>query len=213
MNHQEITSAPAQQVPDRPTPLPLNPNDGKEIGYVYEAFLSPHQEPGEEKDTPDFVPDDFRSTTPSLLRSERQSRGHATIRFTKDLSTAYVDVKVEGITIADVNMFHIHCGRPDMLGPIMVDFAVSNSIQEEFADGVFSVTVTNTDIEKTTATSHGVVGAFTIGCPIIPGTADKAKTVAGMEYIARQGDLYFNLHTTGQSYFGDMRGQVHLVSP
>jgi hypothetical protein len=33
-----------------------------------------------------------------------------------------------------------------------------------------------------------------------------------MEYIARKGDLYFNLHTTGQTYFGDIRGRIVAVS-
>jgi hypothetical protein len=30
-----------------------------------------------------------------------------------------------------------------------------------------------------------------------------------MAQLARAGELYFNLHTTGQTYFGDMRGQIH----
>jgi hypothetical protein len=40
---------------------------------------------------------------------------------------------------------------------------------------------------------------------------DRVKTVAGMAAIAREGDLYFNLHTSGQSYFGDIRGQLERV--
>jgi hypothetical protein len=32
-----------------------------------------------------------------------------------------------------------------------------------------------------------------------------------MELIARQGELYFNLHTSGQVYFGDIRGQFVAV--
>jgi hypothetical protein len=36
--------------------------------------------------------------------------------------------------------------------------------------------------------------------------------VAGMEYIARQGELYLNLHTKGQMYFGDLRGQLIPVA-
>jgi hypothetical protein len=54
--------------------------------------------------------------------------------------------------------------------------------------------------------------AFTRGCPIVPSLpADKVRTIAGMELIARQGELYFNLHTAGQTYFGDIRGQFYLV--
>lgn len=36
----------------------------------------------------------------------------------------------------------------------------------------------------------------------------KVATVAGMAQLARDGELYFNLHTTGHTYFGDIRGQI-----
>src|SRR3712207_518186 len=103
--------------------ITLDPKKGQEIGLVYEAFLSPHQEPGEEKDTPAGTPKQFKSTAPSKLRSERAVRGHGVLRFTNDLSKVYVEVRVEGVDPKEVNLFHIHCGRPDMLGPILVDFA------------------------------------------------------------------------------------------
>ncbi|MBI4852644.1 MAG: CHRD domain-containing protein [Acidobacteria bacterium] len=195
------------------TALNLDANKGQEIGAVYEAYLSPQQEPGEEENTPKLTPKAFKSTAPSVARNERKSRGHATLRFTKDLSKVYVDVKVEGVSVQDVTMFHIHCGKPDMLGPILVDFAYSGDIQKNLSDGIFSVEITNQDIEKVVSSkhNHGVVAAFTLGCPIVPGGSDKVKTVAGMEHIARQSELYFNLHTKGQTYFGDMRGQIHPV--
>jgi hypothetical protein len=195
----------------QPQPPALDPAGGSEIGFVYEAFLSPQQEPGEEKDTPGLTPQQFRSTAPSLLRSERTSRGHGVLRFAKDLSKAYVDVKVENVKVDDVVMFHIHCGRPDQLGPIIVDFALSGNIQQNLADGTFSVTVTNEDIEKEAASGEGLVGAFTAGCPIVPGLPDKVKTVAGMQHIAERGELYFNLHTKGQTFYGDMRGQIQRM--
>lgn len=194
-----------------PLTITLDPSKGSEIGSVFEAFLSPHQEPGEEKDTPSTTPKEFLSTTPSLLRSERTSRGHGVVRFTKDLSKAYVDVKVEGVKLDEVNMFHIHCGRPDMLGPIIIDFAFAGDVRESLSDGMLSVVLTDADVEKEAASGHGLVGAFTAGCPIVPGLSDRAKTIAGMEYIAQQGELYFNLHTTSQTYFGDIRGQLHAV--
>ncbi|MBD2409351.1 CHRD domain-containing protein [Nostoc calcicola FACHB-389] len=193
----------------QPTSINFDLNKGQKIDFVYEAFLSPHQEPGEEKDTPSLTPKQFRSTAPSLLRNERKSRGHGVLRFSNDLSKAYVDVKVENVNPKDVVMFHIHCGRPDMLGPILVDFAFSGNIQENLADGVFSVELSNANIEKTSNSGHGIVGAFTVGCPIVPGLSDKVKTIGGMEYIAQQGELYFNLHTKGQTFFGDIRGQLH----
>lgn len=191
----------------------LNANQGEEIGFIYEAFLTPQQEPGEEEDTPSTTPKQFKSTAPSVPRNQRKSRGHAILRFTKDLSKVYVDVKVEGVKVEDVTMFHIHCGKPDMLGPILVDFAFSGDIQNNLSDGNFSVELTNEDIEKvvTSKHKHSIVAAFTLGCPIIPGTSDKVKTIAGMEHIARRSELYFNLHTKGQTYFGDMRGQIHPV--
>jgi hypothetical protein len=40
----------------------------------------------------------------------------------------------------------------------------------------------------------------------------KVKTVAGMEYIARLGELYFNMHTKGHMFYGDLRGQLIPVT-
>jgi len=196
-----------------PAAASLDPRQGQEIGSVFEAFLSPDQEPGEEKDTPAATPKQFKSTAPSQLRSERQGRGHGVLRFTRDLSKVYVEVRVEGIDPKDVNMFHIHCGRPDMLGPILVDFALAGDLQKNLADGVFSVELTNADIEKTEQSGQGATGAFLIGCPIVPGLRDKAKTISGMESIARQGELYFNLHTYGQTYYGNIRGKLKPQAP
>lgn len=191
--------------------LNLDANKGEEIGAVYEAYLSPQQEPGEEENTPKLTPKAFKSTAPSVPRNQRKSKGHAVLRFAKNLSKVYVDVKVEGVNVQDVSMFHIHCGKPDLLGPILVDFAFSGDIQKNLSDGIFSVELTNEDIEKvlTSKHNHGIVAAFTLGCPVVPGGSDRVKTIAGMEHIARQSELYFNLHTKGQTYFGDMRGQIH----
>jgi hypothetical protein len=194
------------------SPIPLNPAAGSEIGFVYEAFLSPHQEGGEEEDTPGFIPAELRSSAPSVARSERTSHGHAVIEFTNDLSKAYVFLAVENVNTEDVVMLHLHCGRPGQLGPILVDFALAGDINTYLEDGVMSVEVTNEDIVATANHGSGLIGAFTSGCPIIPAIPnDKVKTIAGMEVIARQGELYFNLHTKGQTYFGDIRGQFYLA--
>ena len=77
--------------------------------------MGPLQEPGEESETPAATPKQFKSTAPSVSRSERKGRGHGVLRFTKDLSKVYVEVRVENIDAKDVNMFHIHCGKPDLL--------------------------------------------------------------------------------------------------
>lgn len=192
--------------------IPLEPSKGQEIGFVYEAFLSPQQEPGEEEDTPPLTPRQFLSTAPSVPRNQRKSRGHGRIRIANDLSKAYVDVEVENVKAEDIVMFHIHCGRPDVLGPILVDFANSGNLQQNFADNIFSAVITNEDIEKVVESAEGPIGAFTAGCPIGQGTPpDKAKTIAGMQHIAQQSELYFNLHTKGQTYYGDMRGKVRPI--
>lgn len=193
-------------------PIELDPSRGSEIGAVYEAFLSPHQEGGEEAETPALIPSVFKSTAPSVNRNDRMSRGHGVLSFTKDLSKAYVYVAIEGVDIEEIVMFHIHCGRPGQLGPILVDFALMGDLQEYWADNVLALEVTNADIVATTEQGEGVVGAFTAGCPIVAAAPlDKVKTVAGMETIAREGELYFNLHTKGQTFFGDIRGQLQRV--
>lgn len=222
MNHTGSTSEGGESATDavqapapaaiQPDAVTLNPSAGEEIGYVYEAYLSPFQEPGEEEETPALIPDQFRSTTASVSREERGSRGHGMIRFTKDLSRAYVDVQIEGVKLEEVVMFHIHCGVPDQLGPIIVDFALLGDIRENMADGLFSVVVTNDVVAQTAAAGEGLVGGFTLGCPVGAGFPSDVRTVAAMERYAQKGELYFNLHTSGQVYFGNMRGQLHAVT-
>lgn len=195
------------------SPIPLDPSRGSEIGLVYQAFLSPQQEGGEEEDTPPFIPPEFRSTAPSVPRDQRPSRGHAVIEFANDLSRAYVHLAIENVNVDEIVMLHLHCGRPGQLGPIIVDFSTIGDIQTYLADGIMTVEVVNADLEAVINASSGLIGAFTAGCPITPdATSDKIRTIAGLAYVTGQGDLYFNLHTAGQVYFGDMRGQFYPVS-
>lgn len=212
-------AAPATATP--PASPTLDPGRGLDIGLTFEAFLSPHQEPGEEADTPATTPKVFRSTTPSLTRADREAAGHrahGSVRFSKDLSRAYVDVKIEGVRPETVNMFHIHCGKPGILGPILVDFSHATDLQKNLADGTFTVELRNEHLTQTVEHAHGLIGAFTVGC-VIPspsfGTAapTKVSTIAGMAQLALERELYFNLHTTGQTYFGDIRGQLHPTAP
>lgn len=198
----------------------LDPSRGHETGMVFEAYLSPFQEPDEEANTPTGTPKMFRSTTPSKTRAEREAdghRGHGRLRFSKDLSRVLIDVRIAGIKPETINMFHIHCGKPGILGPILVDFAVATNLQENLADGLFSVEIRSEHIVGTTHQGHGALGAFTQGCLIpsptlLTGKPPKVSTVAGMAQLARDGELYFNLHTTGHTYFGDIRGQIHAAS-
>lgn len=198
----------------------LDPGKSKEIGLVFESYLSPWQEGDEEENTPSSTPAQFRSTTPSQSRAQREAaghRGHGQLRFTNDLSRAYVDVRIEGVDLSTVTMFHIHCGRPGILGPIVVDFSQATNVKENLADGTFAVELTNEHIVKTAESGKGLVGVATMGC-VIPSpslgsnTPLKTSTIAGLARLARDGELYFNLHTTGQTYFGDLRGQLQPVA-
>lgn len=216
----KTASSPIALPTSSPMPPPsLDPGRGKEIGLVFEAFLSPHQESNEEDSMPSLVPQQFRSTTASLARDQREAaghRGHGQIRFTKDLSRAYVDVRIEGVDVAKINMFHIHCGKPGVLGPILVDFALATDIQKNLSDGVLSVELKNEHIANTAKHGHGVEAAFTMGCVVGSPSLESLKpaqilTIAGMAQIALERELYFNLHTTGQTYYGDIRGQIHPV--
>lgn len=198
---------------DSQSPIALNPDQGKEIGLIYEAFLSPQQEGGEEEDTPSLIPSQFRSTAPSVVRNERPSRGHGVLAFTKDLSKAFVYVAIKEVKNDEIVMFHIHCGRPGQLGPIIVDFGLAGDLKTYMADGSLALAITNEDIVAAAAHGQGLVGAFTAGCPIVPAIPlDKVKTIAGLALIAQQGELYFNLHTAGQTFFGDIRGQLYPVT-
>lgn len=222
----QATSEGAHTMPssvvESPSPLPapaLDARRGQEVGLEFEAFLSPHQESDEEENTPSSTPAVFRSTTPSQSRAQREAaghRGHGVVRFSRDFSRAFIDVKVEGVDVSTINMFHIHCGRPGILGPILLDFALATDIKKNLADGVLSVEIRNEHIVGTSQHGHGLISAFTQGC-IIPSPSlgsfkpSKVSTVAGMAELARDGQLYFNLHTTGQTYFGDMRGQLQAA--
>lgn len=194
--------------------IALDPAGGKAIGPVFEAWLSPQQEGGEEEETPALIPDVFRSTAPSVDRNDRPSRGPGTLAFSRDFGRAYVDIRIEGVVPSEINMFHIHCGRPGQLGPIIVDFGLQMDIVEAFSDGRLTAEITNEDIVETKEHGHGLVAAFTAGCPITPAIPlDKVLTVAGMAQIAFERELYFNLHTDGQTFFGDIRGQLHPANP
>ena len=194
------------------TDIELRPDAGDEIGLVFEAWLSPLQEGGEEEDAPRLTPSQFLSTEPSVPRNERPSRGHATLAFTRDFSRAYAHVAIDGVDPDGIVMFHIHCGRPGMLGPILVDLGMQGDLTEMFADGVLSLEITNEDLVAAAEHGHGIVGAFTAGCPIIPANPlDRVDTIAGMAQIAMEGELYYNLHTAAQTFFGDIRGQLHPV--
>ncbi|WP_052700785.1 CHRD domain-containing protein [Methylocucumis oryzae] len=182
--------------------------------FFYEAFASPQQEGGEESDTPANTPAQFKSTTPSTPREQRKDRAQAVLTFSKDLSRAYFHMAIKNIDVSQINMMHIHCGKPGQLGPILIDFSLIGNLQSYFADNEIHITLYNQDITDVTDSSDGsLIDAFTVGCPILKELPqDRVKTIGGMKTIADEGQLYVNLHTTGQTYYGDVRGMFYPVA-
>ena len=195
-----------------------DPALGTSTFVVYEAFLSPAQEPGEESETPKALKKSLGATAPSTPRAERKSRGWGEVKFTADRSSAIVNVQIEGVKPEDIVMFHIHCGRPGILGPILVDLGADPAHAghgEHAADwtkliqnGSFTKTITNADINFITELP-GMAPGLPEACPIGSGLPGQVKTIGGMEHIAREGLLYFNLHTKAHTYYGEMRGQIY----
>ncbi len=211
-DHNQNTGEPRPEL-ERESPVVLLPETAGEIGSVYQAFLSPQQQGAEEDATPRITPPQFRSTEPSTPREERPGRGHAVIEFTNDLSRAYVHLAVTNVNADDIVMLHLHCGRPGQLGPIIIDFGMMGDLTEYLADGMLTLEITNADIEAVVASGSGVIGAFTAGCPIVTMIPnDNFTTIGGLEYVARQGELYMNLHTAAQTFYGDIRGAFRPVA-
>lgn len=200
-----LSTLPAAQAKD--------PSLGGTTFTVYEAYLSPSQQPGEESEVPKVLEKSLGATAPSVLRENRKSKGHGQIRFAKDLSKAYVDVEIQGVNAADILMFHIHCGPPGVLGPIIVDFGESESPAKKLAEGKLSVELTNKNIVFIKDMPKGMKPVLPESCPAELGFLTQTKTLAGLEYLARKGVLYFNLHTKAHTYYGEMRGQIYAVQP
>ena len=188
-----------------------DPALGATTYYTYEAFLSPAQEGGEESEIPKPLEKSLGSTKPSTPRAQRKSRGWGRVRFTKDLTKALVDFEMKGVDPADVVMFHIHCGPPDALGPIIVDFSKKGTLPSLLASGKMAVEVQNEDLTFESMIPKGIKLKLPESCPVEAGWPVQVKTIGGLEYLARKGVLYFNLHTKQHTYFGEMRGQLHPV--
>ncbi|MEW6271182.1 MAG: CHRD domain-containing protein [Thermodesulfobacteriota bacterium] len=164
--------------------------DARQEGTTYQAFPSPAQEPGPP--------------------SGSNVSARATLSFDSYLTRARLDFRLLNLDPALITGFHIHCGLPGQLGPMIVDFGRYGDFTETFRNGRFSVDVTNDDI---VVASWPPSGSLPEGCAsnvIQPG---QSNTLAGLEALARQGQLYFNLHTgSGQDetyFFGLIRGQVY----
>ncbi len=193
--------------------LPAHAKDpalGATTFTVYEAWLSPAQEPGEESEIPKVLEKSLGATAPSVPRESRKSRGYGQIKFAKDLSKAYVEVEIQGVNASDILMFHIHCGPPGVLGPIIVDFGEQESAAKKLANGKLSMELTNKNVSFVKDMPR-MKPSLPESCPAELGFLAQAKTLAGLEYLAKKGVLYFNLHTKAHTYYGEMRGQIYLA--
>jgi len=177
---------------------------------TYEAFLSPAQEPGEESEIPKPLEKSLGATKPSTPRAQRASRGWGKVRFTRDFTSALIDVEIKGVDPADILMFHIHCGPPGGLGPVLVDLGKAGSLPQQLANGKLSARISNSDIVYTSMLPKGHQHfKLPESCPVEIGFPAQTKTLVGMEHLARKGVLYFNLHTRAHTYYGEMRGQLY----
>lgn len=182
---------------------------------VYEGYMSPAQQPGEETEAPKALAKavGLTSTATPTPRESRPSRGVGVLRFTRDLTRAYVDVQIKGVNLADIVMFHIHCGPPGVLGPIIVDLGEFGDFSKTLVDGKLAVELSNKNITYIKSMPKGLKPALPESCPAELGLPTQAMTIANLEYLARKGVLYFNLHTKAHSFYGEMRGQIYPAQP
>ncbi len=95
------------------------------------------------------------------------------------------------------------------MGPILVGLTQHRDLHTECADDHIEARVRNADLVDVLDHGSGLVGVFAAGCPILLAhPLDRVRTIAGMEDVARPGDLCFNLHTASQTFDGDIRGQL-----
>jgi hypothetical protein len=183
---------------------------GKSTFYVYDSYMSPPQQPGDEGDAPKPLAKavGLETSTPGLPREQRKSLGYGRIRFTKDLSKAYVDVEIAGINPQDIVMFHVHCGPPGVLGPIIVNFGEFGDLTRNLASGKMSVELTNKNLTFV-KDMPGLKPSVPESCPVEIGMPTQAMTISALEYLAHKGVLYFNLHTKTNMFYGEVRGQIH----
>jgi hypothetical protein len=194
-----------------PPALAKDPAQGATAFTTYEGWMSPQQQPGDEADAPKALAraTGLQSTEPSVPREQRKSRGWGQLRFTKDLTRAYVDIEVTAVNPTDVVMFHIHCGPPGVLGPIIVDFGEFGSLPRLLASGKMSVELSNKNITFIKQMPKGLKPALPESCPVEIGFPTQSMTIAALEHLARKGVLYFNLHTKANTFYGEVRGQIY----
>jgi hypothetical protein len=185
-----------------------DPALGATTYVAYEAFMSPAQQPGEESEVPRPLEKSLGATKPSTPRAQRASRGWAKVRFTRDFTAALIDVEIRGVDPADILMFHIHCGPPGGLGPVLVDLGKQGPLAQRIVNGKLSTKIGNADLTWVSMLPKGLKLALPESCPVDIGFPTQTKTLVGMEHLARRGLLYVNLHTRAHTYYGEIRGQL-----
>lgn len=192
-----------------------DPAQGATTFTVYEGWMSPQQQPGDETDAPKGLAKatGLQGSAPSVPREQRKSRGYGQLRFSKDLTKAHVDIEITGVTADDILMFHIHCGPPGVLGPIIVDFGEFSNLPKLLASGKMSVELLNKNITYIKQMPKGLKPSLPESCPVEPGFPTQSMTISALEYLARKGVLYFNLHTKANTFYGEVRGQIYPATP
>jgi hypothetical protein len=209
----KLTAVPFLLVLLAPPAQAKDPALGATNFTIYEGWLSPAQQPGEETDAPKALAKatGLQSSAPSVPREQRKSRGWGQLRFSRDLTRAYVDVEIKNVNPDDILMFHVHCGPPGVLGPIIVDFGALGSLPKLLANGKLSVELSNQNITYVKQMPQGLKPALPESCAAELGFPTQAMTIAALEYLARKGVLYFNLHTKAHTFYGEMRGQIYAA--
>lgn len=175
-----------------------NQQFGNQSFTEYEGYLHPAQEPD-----------------PKL---QSKANGYGRVSFPKNLSSSKIDVQIVGIDPANITAFHIHCGSPGVLGPIVVNFDQFGEFKKTIVDGRLSASLVNQGLTfiKQPPPPPSLAGGFKLplpeGCPSdINFPVQQVNTIAGLEALARKGALYFNVHTKGHEFYGELRGQIYPV--
>lgn len=103
-----------------------DPALGTQLFTEYEAFLSTGQEPEEPVGSTGL--------------------GYGNLRFARDLSFGEIYVQIDNIDPAEIVGFHLHCGPPGFLGPILINFDQYGDFEDTISNGQFSARVNNDDV-------------------------------------------------------------------
>lgn len=135
------------------------------------------------------------------------------IQFDPYLTQAQITFYLTGLDPSQITAFHLHCGLPSQLGPLVVNFNIFGDFTQTFNNGVFAVTLNDGDIEEQVwPINKNKLPKACLANSIGPAPT---TTIAGLDALAREGQLYFNVHTgSGKDptfVYGLIRGQIYPV--